>query len=452
MDLQLQRTLFHLASDITDFAPGAGAGFLDSVVHGLLTSPGARRHFEQRSARELERAGDIRRVLVLADVHLGDAVMLQSVVTGLRECFADVEIHYAASAAAAPLLYGNPEVDHLWPIFRGAPMPSSADHVAIEALCRNVGFDLVVNCCPFFGPGRPIPRELPVLDLTNHAPHLLRNERERSEPNHLLYQAQVFLRAALGGRFGIAHAKPIDGVTLDLAGQEFEIAVDFLRSLHWPAGTPLVLLNPDTASPFTRPPFEMLERLVGELADLPIGLLVGEGHTDAGVGWRLTRQLRVRERARVGIVPPSMGVGAYAALTDLVDIFVSGDTGPLHWAAARKRVREGGAACRNRTSVIGLFGATPARMSGYDSFQAGYLPAWQDAPSTTLVSAPACRNITCLNKLHKTCRVARCFEGLSEGPVLEVLCARLVALASSASREVPQPGAAWSAAPVPIAS
>jgi hypothetical protein len=97
-------------------------------------------------------------------------------------------------------------------------------------------------------------------------------------------------------------------------------------------------------------------------------------------------------------------------LIDLADVFVSGDTGPLHVAAARKISRTNRREFRNQTAVLSLFGATPARMSGYDSRKTGYLPACQDAPSLCYTAGSPCRNITCLNKMLKTCPTVRCFE------------------------------------------
>jgi hypothetical protein len=49
-------------------------------------------------------------------------------------------------------------------------------------------------------------------------------------------------------------------------------------------------------------------------------------------------------------------------------------------------------------------------MSGYDSFQPGYLPANQEAPSWSYTAGSPCRNITCVNKIFKTCRDVHCFD------------------------------------------
>jgi hypothetical protein len=115
-------------------------------------------------------------------------------------------------------------------------------------------------------------------------------------------------------------------------------------------------------------------------------------------------------RSKLHIIPPSLPLEAYAALIDAADVFLTGDTGPMHIAAARRYSRSGKHQFRNRTAVLSWFGATPSRMSGYDSHQPGYLPANQDAPSWCYVAGSPCRNITCVNKMFKTCRTVRCFE------------------------------------------
>jgi hypothetical protein len=146
---------------------------------------------------------------------------------------------------------------------------------------------------------------------------------------------------------------------------------------------------------------------------------VGEGHSDPGMGQRLLSSLPLHLRTQAALVPSTLSATAYAALTDKVDAFVSGDTGPLHWAAARKVSRTQNRVFFNRTSVFCLFGATTPSMSGYDSKTPGFLPAWQDAESRTFISTPPCRNLTCMNKLYKNCVSPRCFEGLSASMVAQ---------------------------------
>jgi hypothetical protein len=115
-------------------------------------------------------------------------------------------------------------------------------------------------------------------------------------------------------------------------------------------------------------------------------------------------------RARIRIIPRAMRLEVYSALLDRADVFVTGDTGPLHLAASRKYSRSGSHQFRNRTAILSCFGATTPRTSGYDSFHQGFLDSNQDAPAWCYQAGSRCRNITCLNKMFKTCNTVRCFE------------------------------------------
>ena len=66
---------------------------------------------------------------------------------------------------------------------------------------------------------------------------------------------------------------------------------------------------------------------------------------------------------------------------------------------------------RNKTSVVSIFGATDSRTYGYDSHLRSHIPANQDAPSKVFLSKAPCRNITCINKWGKSCRIIRCHMG-----------------------------------------
>jgi hypothetical protein len=160
-------------------------------------------------------------------------------------------------------------------------------------------------------------------------------------------------------------------------------------------------------------PFESQARLLGLLASgtsPDITILLGAGHTEAGIGERLAGTIPSPFRSKVRIIPRTMPLEVFSALIDFADVFISGDTGPLHLAAARRYSRSGRHQFRNRTAVLSFFGATMPRMSGYDSVRPGYLPANQDAPSWCYQAGSPCRNITCLNKMFKTCKTVRCFE------------------------------------------
>jgi ADP-heptose:LPS heptosyltransferase len=430
MDPTLQKTLFHLSSSLTERFPRTGARCLDTALVPLLAHPWLEAWFRRRNRAVLDRLDQLRRVLVLADVHLGDAVMLEGLVMAIRDFFPEAEIHYVISRSSRPFLEGHPDVSRLWPVYTGSPLASDRDLAAVGELIAG-GFDLVVNACPSFVPGRPLPERTPVLDFLTHAPCLVRNEYAPAEPNHFLFQSHRFLADLLRERWPCRRPAEVRGARVFLDDPAVDAADAFADSARAQGNEAWVLLNPDGASPYTRPPEAFLSALLRRLTAGGALVLVGEGHTDAGVGLRLQEALPAALRARTRSVPATLPAPAYAALLDRVDVFVSGDTGPLHWAAARKVSRTGWRQFRNHTTVYSLFGATPARMSGYDSSAAGFLPAWQDAPSAVFQSQAPCRNITCLNKLHKTCRNPRCFEGCSPDLVADAVLARLGELQAS---------------------
>jgi hypothetical protein len=208
------------------------------------------------------------------------------------------------------------------------------------------------------------------------------------------------------------------GVRTTYSDEAIEYADRFIREAGLSFRSPVIMYNPDSSSKFNLMPFESQARLLGLLvtettADTTI--LLGAGHTEAGIGERLADSIPPPLRSKVRILPRSMPLDVFSALIDFADVFVSGDTGPLHLAASRRYSRSGHYQFRNRTAVLSFFGATMPRMSGYDSFQPGYLAANQDAPSWCYQAGSPCRNITCLNKMFKTCKTVRCFEHVDVG-------------------------------------
>ncbi len=174
-------------------------------------------------------------------------------------------------------------------------------------------------------------------------------------------------------------------------------------------------MNPDTSSVYSRIPLSYQINLIKGLIRLPqVGaILLGSGHTEKDIEQQILRAIPYRERGKITIVPATMPLDAYAALIDLTDVFITGDTGPLHIAAARKIRTSGQRPLRNQTSIHSIFGATPARIYGYDSARTGFFPSNQDAPAYTYIADSPCRNITCINKSEKNCKTVRCFQNLN---------------------------------------
>lgn len=418
LDNKLQKTLFHLTSVLTTWFPRGGAWFFNNTIPPVVGNRLLVRHVYRKNLKNIRSVPQFKKILVIPDIHIGDAVMLQGAVHAFRDFFPDARIDYVIKKSVASLIGGNPAISNLYPVFTGAVFPETSDVESIQKLVRQNQYDLCFNCSPFFEDGRLFPKGQKFLDFMTAAPQLARNEIDRTGINHFLFQSYLFVEKLLKETVSSRPQKPFLGVPVTLSDEAFERAKTFLRDSGLPPEKPLVFLNPDTASRFTLVPFEYQAALLKGFLEMDCGILLGTAFTFKDMEKRLLGTLSADERKRVFVVPPTLPIDAYAALVDFADVFVSGDTGPLHIAAARKYSRSGDVQFRNRTFVISIFGATPARMSGYDSTNPLFPPANQDVWSKTYVSESPCRNITCVNKMAKTCQKVRCYEKLDVGIIV----------------------------------
>jgi len=163
-------------------------------------------------------------------------------------------------------------------------------------------------------------------------------------------------------------------------------------------------------------------------------VLLSAGTPQDGLGETILNSLPEELRRKV-ILVPRLSIAGYAALIDASDVFISGDTGPLHIAVARKIPLDARDTLRNVTAVVGVYGSTNSRMSAYDSSLPGHIPGRQNAPAKVFVAATPCRNITCVDKPGKTCALVRCFDGLTAKEIAEYVNSYLSLLREHAELE-----------------
>ena len=440
-----QKLVFAGTSRLTQLFPRAGARLLDASLRPVLGSRALTARFTRRNRAIMRRVKTFTRFLVIPDIHIGDAVLTQPALAGVRDFFPDAEIDYVVSAAAAPLIGGNPDATRVLPLFSGGTFPSLTDVAALRELIREGRYDLCLSFSSLLEPEEQAGPAQPLISVMSHAATIVRNESDRAQINHFSYQHYRFVRSVLSMVARPVREEHYRGARTTLSDEAVEAARHFAAQARLVPGAPVIMVNPDGASPFTRMPFERLHALLRRIArDTPpeATILLGAGHTDEGIGQRLVDALPAARRAKIRIIPRRLPLAAYAALLDLADVFVTGDTGPLHLAAARRYSRSGSHQFRNRTAVVSFFGATLPRMSGYDSAQPGYLPANQDAPSWCFHAPSRCHNVTCLNKLYKTCPVVRCFDRLDVEELAGVVVSQVAEAAAPAAatrhRSVPE--------------
>lgn len=410
--------LFRIFSLLTDYFPRSGARLLDKILINILGHRSLQRREKRLNRAIVTSTPSFNRILVICDLNIGDVMLIQPSVAALRDIFPEAVIDYAITRSAAGLVYGDPHISTLYPIFVGAPYPLDEDFYRLGGILRNGQYDFVMNFCPHFHK-KWLHRYVPnVLGCRLLAQEIFTNCLRTDSKNHVAYRSNRYIyemfsevSPSLPGEF--------PGISITISSEAIDRAARFLLEHRLLTERPIIFYNPDASSRFTAIPFDQQISLLRKLAELPYPLLLAAGHIFEKIELKLLRELAPRLRDKVTIVPASIPIDSYAAIVDSCSLFITPDTAQLHIAAARK-IAAGGGVFRfhNRTAVFGVFGATPPRLYGYDSRQAGFIAANQDAPSHTYVAPSPCRNLTCTNKKAKTCRKIRCFEHLD----IESIC------------------------------
>jgi len=408
----LQKTIFHLTSRLTDSFPRGGAKFFNSVLPPIVGNRMLVGHLFKKNLKTIRRVKKFEKILVIPDIHIGDAIMMQAAVSAFRDFFPDARIDYIIKKAVGCLMEGNPDISNLYPYFTGGVFPSPSDLENLKKLVVENQYDLCYNCSPFFEDSTHFPKGQVILNFLSAAPQIMRNEIGQTGNNHTIHQCYDLPRRLLSQFMSPKRTGSLKGVPVTLSDGAIAEAQAFLKDKQVPTNQPIIFMNPDTASRFTRVPFEDQVVLLKRLSQIPGHILLGTDFTTKTLEQRLLERLLPEEKAKVTCVPTSLSLDGHTALIDFADVYISGDTGPLHMAAARKVSKSGNFKFRNKTFVISIFGATPARVSGYDSKNPLFLPANQDVQSRVYATESLCHNVTCVNKMFKTCKTVRCFEAL----------------------------------------
>jgi ADP-heptose:LPS heptosyltransferase len=400
----LERLSYRAIAFVTETFPVQGAHCVDRLIFLLAGNRLLPAFLSQSNVRRLKRARAIRRVCILCDMNIGDAVMTQGIASAIRQFLPHSQIDYVTKESAACLIQGNPEIDQVYGIYRGSPLPDARDVAAINSMMADSSYDLVFTFCPFLSrKSVHFPRHAVVIGWGGLAAEVIRAQRNPDRISHMTLRMYRFAYDLLSPVMRPAPGAAFGGVRVTLSEASAERAERFLADSGSPGLPARILFNPDTSSDFTRIPFDLQLRILEGLCDLPAEILLGEGHAISGIGIALRTALPESKRARVRLVPGSLPIDAYAALIDASDIFITGDTGPLHIAAARKFSRNGTRVFRNRTAVLSIYAAQPGRLYGYDSNRRGYLDSSQDRSAHVYETRSCCRNMATVNKAMIAC-------------------------------------------------
>ena len=144
------------------------------------------------------------------------------------------------------------------------------------------------------------------------------------------------------------------------------------RSNVSPEASKLLVVASDTTSVITRPPVDLLVTSIAEALrncrDVIVCIL--QGYTDASAAQNLFEILTGEFEGRIFLMPaePKAKLLDVAAFIDQSNMFITGDTGLMHVAAATKKLSDGDDTTycpNNSVKIIALFGGTNPSFYGY---------------------------------------------------------------------------------------
>jgi len=312
-----------------------------------------------------------RSIVIVKLSAIGDVLHAVPAVVALKQAFPAARIGWAVEGVAADVLAGHPAVDHLFRLPRGwLTQPR-----AVASLRRQLkwfGADLTIDfqgllksgvatwlsgASQRIGPARPAAREQAWLAYTHAV---------RQAATHIVDRNCQLLTA-----LDIHVSQPTFGMP--------RWSVSRLRMEKWVASLQLpaapVLLNPGAGWASKRWPvehFAAVARALHRRHGQPTVVVWG------GNQERLAAERIAADSFGAAIMAPSTTLQDLGELCRLSRLFVSGDTGPLHLAAAVG------------TPCVGLFGPVPAARNGPYGPQhlnveppAALRPAWDDRKTDT---------------------------------------------------------------------
>lgn len=391
---------------------------LGKAISHVLRDETFSNYLRKKDLALLSDIGEIKKILVISDVNIGDAIIIQSSIEALKHYFPNSDVDYAYSAGADPIIRRNPQISTFFPIFRSPFKPSEPERRFVERLCAERTYDLVINFCPFLSGHNFRCAGCTALSPAVLVAEILRAKTKRDETANLAFRIteyvnQLFSESPENSTRGKCY---YSGTKIYLSPNVLKARDRYLKPLGISPDDVIVFFNPDASNRYTfldsRLQLFLLRRLLSQ--DSFDFLLLGSGITFKGIERHLIAHIPAPLREKVIVLEEEASLDTYASLLDMCDLFITGDTGPMHIAAARKLCVDYLPAFKNRTGVVGIFGSSDPEIYGYDSFEDTYVEASQDAPSKVFEADPDCKDITCsLQRITNKCLGDRCFDGLN---------------------------------------
>jgi hypothetical protein len=285
--------------------PVRATGAIDRMARGLASGP-VGRALVRRQFRRLAGVSRPERVLVIADVNIGDAMLIQPAVAALDGLLPDATIDFAVNATVGPLVADDPRVGTTFAVLRGdADAPAVTAQRLREAL-DHADYGLVVNACPFIGDRDAASFGGAVVSPLSLAVGIL-DAYAGGRPAAVPIQVSALVHRALDAMPGVdvPEHPTTESSRVYLRAQVRRDAVALLRELDIDPTRPTVFVNPDTSNDSTFLGEDVLVEVVARMTALPSagGVLLGRGFTYRGVEDRILEALDGEQRRAVRLVP-----------------------------------------------------------------------------------------------------------------------------------------------------
>jgi ADP-heptose:LPS heptosyltransferase len=344
----------------------------------------------------------------------------------LKKYLPESKIHYIYKNKAFPLIKANPYVDVHHPLFKRSGIPSLEDIDVLKKLLIKNNYDLIFNFCPYLSFSALKYNQGKVIHPIRLIASVIRGISSNSQKAHITSQLSQFGKQ-MAFRINPSKFNKNRDKNDSLKNRLYFYQDQYLRAeetakrLGIFPNKKTVFLNPDSSSAFTLIPVKIQAQIMKAVLSMPSvdQVLMNKGRSYTDIERSILNQIPENLKRKVIILPIDTPIDVYAALTDKADIFISADTGPMHISAAEKLIMDSELRFRNKTALIGVFGATPSMLYGYDSFSEKHIDSSQNAPAKKFEGHPPCKNITCVDKAFKKCSPIRCFEGIEVEEIID---------------------------------
>ena len=398
----LSKLAFNTLDRITDLYPAFGSQVFQKVFLFLLGSKTLYHILLKKYQEKLLDTKDFNKILLVADVNIGDAINTQSAIEVLRGVFPNSQIDYVCSKTGGELLTHFPFVNNVFSVYSNSGLPLEEDAKKINKIAEEGNYSLILNMSPFLGK-KILNCNANVIHLyivfTSYIIYLF---NKHSKSLNLSLATYTFYKNfftpyvnSLLPESCTSNELYTDstyyGNNVYVSNEDVESAKSFMVTNNLYGKNNIVLFNLTGTVKYSTIPVELQLETISDVAlsDEINAVIIFKGNSTVDIESQVKNRIPSALAGKIISIPNTFSIGWFTALIDFCDMFFSGDTGTVHIAASQK--------------------------INYDSEKFGHSAANQMVSSKVFNGDSPCRNITCINRLAKTCKVVRCFLGLNGG-------------------------------------